>query len=148
MERIKPLFPLLPLFLMCCACGGGSSRQLQSLNISPAIGEGVNTAFTATGTFNAPPMNVSPAAVSWFVGPFASSSGESYSLSNAAFAPKRCEEANPVGGPFTVVALSPADPAAPGNGKVPAQVMTDLVINRTATSEDGFVAASAQLKCE
>lgn len=150
MERIKSLFPVLPLFLVCCACGG-SSRHLQSLSISPAIGTGATATFTATGTYTAQPMKVSPAAVSWFLLPEVDPPAANYSLSNAAFVPSRCMQmqATPgATGSFAIVALAPTNPAAPVNGKVPAQVMTDLVFNRTATSEEGFVAASAKLTCQ
>ncbi|HEY2466343.1 MAG TPA: hypothetical protein VGI45_00705 [Terracidiphilus sp.] len=147
MQRIKPLFPLLPLFLVCCACGG-NSRHLQSISISPAIGTGTKAAFTASGTYNAPPMNVSPVAVSWFLFPEVDPPPPNYSLSNAAFVPTRCPQGVTLAGTFAIVALAPTNPAAPVNGKVPTQVMADLVFNRTATAEDGFVAASAQLKCQ
>lgn len=147
MERFRSPFPVLPLFLVCCACGG-SSRHLQSISISPAIGTGASATFTATGTYSAAPMNVSPAAVSWFLFPEVDPPPPNYSLSNAAFVPIRCPQNATLTATFTIVALAPANPAAPVNGKVPAQVMTDLVFNRTATSEGGFVAASAKLTCQ
>lgn len=147
MERFKPLYLFLPLFLLCCACGG-TSRQLQSISISPAVGSGANATFKATGTYNVPPTSVSPVAVSWFLFPEVDPPPPNYSLSNRAFTPVRCPQNVTLPGTFTVVALAPTDPAAPPNGKVPTQVMTDLVFNRTATSEDGFVAATAKLNCQ
>jgi len=48
--------------------GCGSSRQLQSLSVSPAstAAQGGQAQFTATGQFSSMPMSVSPAAVSWW----------------------------------------------------------------------------------
>jgi hypothetical protein len=151
MVRITPLFPLLPLFLACFACGG-SNRHLQSIGISPTSGGGPTASFQATGTYNVPPMNATPVPVSWFLLPEVDPPPPTYSLSNASFVPRRCPEVvNSPGssaGSYTVVALAPTNPAAPLNGTVPPQVMTDLVYNRTATSEDGFVAATAKLTCQ
>jgi len=51
--------------------GCGSSRQLQTLSVSPAstAAEGGQAQFTATGQFSSMPMSVSPASVSWWQSP-------------------------------------------------------------------------------
>ncbi len=65
-------------------CGGNPiKRQLVSISVSPATATGTNTAFTATGTYNAPPFTVTPLPVSWWaMGPGIDPPGDSYTLVN------------------------------------------------------------------
>lgn len=142
----KLFFPGFPLLLILTACG--ASRQMQSISISPAFENGVNATFTATGTFNMAPTPVSPVAASWYLLPDVDPPPASYSLSSGTFVATRCPPNQPTSATFTVVALAPADPDAASNGKVPTQVMHDLVYFHTQTSEGGFVAATAKLTCQ
>jgi hypothetical protein len=48
------------------SCGGGSNRMLQSISVSPQVGNG-QVQYVATGTFSAPPIKVTPLPVNWCV---------------------------------------------------------------------------------
>jgi hypothetical protein len=52
--------------LSLLSCGGGSSRMLQSISVSPQIANG-QVQYVATGTFSAPPTTVTPLPVNWCV---------------------------------------------------------------------------------
>lgn len=145
MPREKMLFPSLALLLIVTACG--ANRQMQSISITPTIGNGANATFTATGTFNRAPTHVSPVAASWYLLPEVDPPPASYSLASGAFVATRCPP-SPVTATFTIVALAPVDPNAASNGKVPSQVMHDLVYFHTQAAEGGFVAATAKLTCQ
>jgi hypothetical protein len=145
MPREKMLFPSLALLLILTSCG--ASRQMQSISITPTIGNGVNATFTATGTFNRAPTPVSPVSASWYLLPDVDPPPASYSLSAGKFVATRCPN-QPVSATFTIIALAPVDPNASSNGKVPSQVMHDLVYFHTQASEGGFVAATAKLTCQ
>ena len=145
MPRQKMFFPSLALLLMVTACG--ANRQMLSINITPTIANGANATFTATGTFNRAPSQVSPVAASWFLLPEVDPPPASYSLSAGKFVATRCPN-QPVSATFTIIALAPVDPNASSNGKVPSQVMHDLVYFHTQASEGGFVAATAKLTCQ
>jgi len=69
-----PAWPLL-LFATLVVSGCGSSRQLQSVTLSPTVADAKNFAngqvpFAATGTFSKPPSpaNLTSKDVSWCVG--------------------------------------------------------------------------------
>ena len=145
MPREKMFFPSLALLLIVTACG--ANRRMQSISITPAIGNGANATFTATGTFNRAPTRVSPVSASWYLLPDVDPPPASYSLSAGKFVPTRCPN-QPVSATFTIIALAPVDPNAPSNGKVPSQEMHDLVYFHTQASEGGFVAATAKLTCQ
>ena len=89
------------------ACGGGSSRQLQSITIS-ATRNGSEVSFVAAGTYSAPPATVNPLPVSWGLD---GGIGQ-YALTTQPFR----VSCNAPGGP--VQAIAPADPHAPSSGSV------------------------------
>lgn len=66
-------YPLSLVFLclagsITLACGGANpQREIESLSVTPAAGEGPQAQFTATGTFNTPPVTVSPLQATWVV---------------------------------------------------------------------------------
>jgi hypothetical protein len=64
------------LFLLGCgflltSCGGGSSRVLESISISPnpALAKNGTVQLVATGTFSSAPVTVTPLAVDWSQNP-------------------------------------------------------------------------------
>jgi hypothetical protein len=125
------------------------NRQLESISITPASASGAPVTYAATGTYNASPMTVKPLPVSWYImGPAIDPPGPGYSLSKPDLIEMRCEEANPVAGTYTIIAVAPADPSAPISGSMPTKVFEDLVITHTSTSEDGFIAGTAKLRCK
>jgi hypothetical protein len=70
MPRYVYLLSLIFLCLaasMTLACGANPQREIESLNVTPASGEGPQVQFTATGTFNTPPVTVSPLQATWVV---------------------------------------------------------------------------------
>ena len=80
MTRSAGLFYIIlriAMGLALAGCGGGSmqqsTRQLQSVMVTPAAADAMNSPggrvqFTATGSFNMAPMTVSPLTVVWSVG--------------------------------------------------------------------------------
>ena len=56
--------------LAMISCGGSSNRMLESISVSPQVGNG-QVQFVATGTFSAPPTKVTPLSVNWSVPPLA-----------------------------------------------------------------------------
>ena len=134
---------------MLAGCSANMNRQLESISVTPATASGAPVRYIATGTFSAPPTTVTPLAVSWYlVAAAIAPSGRGYTLVKADFTTMRCAQANPVAGPYTVIAVAPADPSASKSGSMPSQVFNDLVIEHTKTSEGGFVAGTAKLNCE
>jgi hypothetical protein len=137
MEKTPVLIaaPALVSVLLMLGCGGASGRQLQSITAN-ATGM-TQIQITATGAFSASPTNVSPLPVAWYVpvaidppgGPVA------YTLSSQPYSIP-CQNAG-----ADVVAIAPMNPNAPKTGTIPEQVWIDLVINRTTTSEGGFIAS-------
>jgi Mn2+/Fe2+ NRAMP family transporter len=127
--------------------GCGSSRQLQSLSVSPAstAAQGGQAQFTATGQFSSMPMSVSPASVSWWqsrpvVDPPSVMFG--LGLTNQPFA----AQCLAFSGPITITAIAPMDP---GNTSpsISSTTFAHLVLQHTATQESGFVAATATMNC-
>jgi hypothetical protein len=57
--------------LLLARCGGGSSRVLESISISPnpAVAPDGTVKLVATGTFSSAPVTVSPLAVDWSQSP-------------------------------------------------------------------------------
>jgi len=127
------------------ACGSNSSRQLESIAISPS-GNFSILQYTATGTFNKSPTNVTPLPVSWYlvntaVNPAINGPVYGYSLTTQPFAISTCAPTD------TVVALAPADPNAPTSGALTGQVYQDLVVAHTVSKEEGFVAEAVTVNC-
>lgn len=143
-----PALWILLLFSFLSGCGGGPSRQLQSLTVSPAstTAQGGQAQFSATGQFNMSPTTVTPASVAWFPGfPVidpVSPNGFGFALTSQPFT-AQCL----ISGPMTVTAIAPMNKDVGTNGFIPISVFMDLVRNHTATQEAGFVAATAQLTC-
>ncbi len=147
-KEIAP-FLAFPLLLAIASCGGSANRQLASISISPATGSGA-ASYTATGTFTASPVTVTPLPVSWFImGPGIDPPGPGYNISSGKYAPTRCIQVQGIQpATYTVIGLAPANPAAPGTGSMSNQAFEDLVIAHTTSAEAGFVAATAQLTCK
>jgi hypothetical protein len=149
MQTFSRLLAILVVSTLLGVCGcGGNSRQMQSIAIAPAtisVPSGSQTPFTASAQFNAAPMNVNPAAVSWMiVGPGFDPAGPGYSLTAQPFN-GIC--IGPSGTHYVVVAFAPVDPNAPPSSSMPAKVFNDLVMSHTMSTEDGFVATTAQMTC-
>ena len=126
-------------------CGGG--RQLQSLSVSPAstTAQGGQAQFTAIGQFNAMPMSVSPASVSWWQSPpiiDPPSNMFGLALTSQPFT----AQCSGFTGTITITALAPMDP---GNldPSISSTSFAHLVLQHTATQESGFVAATATMNC-
>jgi hypothetical protein len=98
---------VLPLWLTSSCGSGSTNRQLQSISIavSPDIGQ---YSFIATGTYNAPPITVSPLAASWYT---IDPSG-AYTLTTQPFTACSLPHGT------TVTAMAPANPNAPSTGSV------------------------------
>jgi len=138
MEKTPVLIavPVLLSLLSTLGCGGGGTRQLQSIAAS-ATGM-TQIQLTATGTFTASPKNVAPLAVSWWVRdgvvldpPY------TYTLTTQPYS-VACQTG------ASVVAIAPANPKAPSSGTIPTQVFQDLIQSQSATSDGGFVVSAPQ----
>lgn len=94
-------------------CGSNSSmtnaRQLQNITIHSTV-TGTQIEFTASGTFSAAPVTVSPIAVSWSYAP----PPPDYTLTAQPFTLSCLNPQSP--GP--IVAVAPADPNAPVTGSM------------------------------
>lgn len=135
--KIALSFSVLAFVLTSC----GSSNSLQSISISQTATTAA-LEFGATGTFTDGRV-ISALPVSWVIlGPGVDPPGTGYTLSGAPFFPI-CVMS---GASYTVVAIAPADPNAPGSGSVPTSVWNDVVLG-TVKSEGGFVGTSAQFTC-
>jgi len=120
MRRFWALFLLLSAASLILSCGY-SGRQLQSITIN-GVGSCCTFTYTATGSFNAAPMSVSPLPTSWSLG----TPPATYQLTTQSFEVD-CS------GPLTntlVTAMSPADPHAPSSGLV----ATTKMITATTTA--------------
>jgi hypothetical protein len=135
------LAALFASFLLLAMSGCGSSRQLQSIAITPtgAIeGNMIELQFVAAGSFNVSPTSVNPLPVAWYVVPQVTNDFNlTYNLTSQPFS-MMCQTGS------SVIALAPTDPNAPSSGNIPSQVFQDLVVNHTITMEGGFVASTAQ----
>ena len=140
---------VLALLSSIPGCSGGANRALQSISISPNTAAGAGASYIATGTYNTSPVTVNPQSVSWYImGPGIDPPPGSYSLAVAPYTGQRCSQfQTKTTETYTVIALAPADPAAPNAGTVPGEAFDDLVIARTTTSENGWVSATATLSC-
>jgi hypothetical protein len=147
MKRSCGLLFVLSILAIAALSGCGSNRQLQSLSVSPAsaTAQSGQAQFTATGQFTASPMSESPASVSWWQTPPAiDPPGETIgiTLTNQPFT-AQCFGFH---GPITVTAIAPMKANASGDS-MPLSAFVDLVINHSATQENGFVASTAQMTC-
>ncbi len=143
------LIPAIALLAFIPGCSGGMNRTLDSISIFPITSNNAPFTYRATGTYNTSPMTVNPQSVSWYImGPGIDPPPAAYSLATAAYTAQRCvqiQNKNPL--TYTVIALAPADPAAPNSGPVPSQVFEDLVITHTMTMEGGYVSAAITVTC-
>jgi hypothetical protein len=147
MKRFCGLLFLLLVLTIAALPGCGSSRQLQSLTVTPAsaTAQSGQAQFTANGQFTASPMSESPASVSWWQTPPAiDPPGETIgiTLTNQPFT-AQCFGFT---GPITVIAVAPMKASAAGDS-MPLAAFVDLVVKHTATQESGFVASTAQMNC-
>jgi hypothetical protein len=118
MNRFSVLL-ILVATVLTLSCGSGG-RQLQSITISQTV-NGQQIQFTATGTFSAAPITVSPLPVTWGVGPFAPPppGNLGYQLSTQPFQ-FDCTVSGPS---LPVLAWAPPDPNAPSSGSWPFKQM-------------------------
>jgi len=70
----KSIVAILLLTAPLIGCGGGGSRHLLSVSISPPTANGANyplgaVQFTATGTFDKAPATVTPLTGTWSISP-------------------------------------------------------------------------------
>jgi hypothetical protein len=121
MNRFWAFLVLLSAASLTLACGSsnnsmGSNRQLQSISIQSTV-SGNQVLFTATGTFSAPPITVSPLPVGvWSIGFFSPPPPNlTYTLTTQPFV-LGCDTIAPGS---TVDALAPSDPNAPTTGTLP-----------------------------
>ena len=72
-RNLSFLVILIVFQLWTASCGGGG-RELLSISVSPATANGADyplggVQFTATGTFNKPPITVTPLSATWSITP-------------------------------------------------------------------------------
>jgi hypothetical protein len=103
------------------------TRQLQSITVASSLNNGT-VFFTATGTYTAPPVTVTPLPASWTLGSSSPLSGR-YQLTTQPF-PFSCASAIAAS---EVTAFAPADPNAPNSGPT---LNTQLIV------------ASAPISCQ
>jgi hypothetical protein len=148
MKRLcKLLFIVFILAVGALTGCGGSSRQLQSLSVSPAstAAQAGQAQFSATGQFSSMPTSVSPASVSWWQSPpiiDPPSNMFGLGLTSQPFT-AQCFGFT---GPITVTALAPAD-TRNLNPSISSTTFAHLVLQHAATQESGFVAATATMNC-
>ena len=137
MRRLLVLLAVAAIFVLTVSCGGRSmmmmsSRQLESIMVSPASADAKNSngmvQFSAMGTFNMAPMTTTPP-VLWSVGnPFSSQpvpAGVSINANGLAM----CSGFN---GTVEIMATAPMDPS------IPVSQMSMMTMN---------VSGMAQLTC-
>lgn len=105
MRRFVSAFSVIAILLAVAGCGS-TSRQLQSMAISPATASG-QAQFVATGHYNQAPLNMSPLPVLWAIYPPGGETGATITQGGLA----QCEPA--ASGTFWVFAWAPADPSIP-----------------------------------
>ena len=119
------------------SCGGGmmgTSRQLQSIMVTPATATATSTSggvqFTATGMYNMNPMSVMSPPVVWSLMPFGSAQPQPAGVSLDANGMAHCSG---FVGTIPIVATAPMDP------NTPLSMMTMMTRN---------VSGMAQLTCQ
>lgn len=104
MRSFHVLAFVLVVTCLTLSCGGSSNnRQLQSITVN-AVANGGQVTFTATGTYNAPPITVTPLPTFWFI----QDPIDQYQLSTQPFAVS-------CGFP-SITATAPVNPNAPSSG--------------------------------
>jgi hypothetical protein len=103
--RLGSAFPVTVLLVISAGCGS-SSRQLQSMDISPATASGSPVQFVATGHYNQAPLSMSPLPAFWAVAPN-DDPGATITQTGVA----QCQPG--ASKTFSVLAYAPADPDAP-----------------------------------
>jgi len=127
---------------------GGSSRQLQSLTVTPAstAAQGGQAQFTATGQFSSMPMSVSPASVSWWQSPPIIDPPSAMFGLGLTSQPFTAQCFGFTGMTITITALAPMDPGNL-NPSISSTTFAHLVLQHSATQESGFIAAKATMTC-
>jgi hypothetical protein len=134
------------LLLAATGCGG-SNRVLESITVSSA--SSVNgTVFTATGHYSSAPETVTGIPVAWFqTGVAVDPPGPNWDFTlGAGPTTGQCYNSD-TANIYWVVAYAPANPDAPSSESMPFTVFETLVEQHSNTTEDGFVAGSAQFSC-
>jgi hypothetical protein len=127
---------------------GGSSRQLQSLSVSPAstAAQAGQAQFTATGQFSSMPTSVSPASVSWWQSPPIIDPPSNMFGLGLTSQPFTAQCFGFTGMTITITALAPMD-VSNLNPSISSTTFAHLVLQHSATQESGFVAATATMTC-
>jgi len=117
MTQLRPLFFALLLLIVACltlACGSSnnSNRKLQSITINAVANSG-QISFVATGSYNAPPMTVTPLPTFWYV----MDPPTGYTLTTQPFVVS-CSQPG-----ITVTASAPVNPNAPATGPIQSTTM-------------------------
>jgi Mn2+/Fe2+ NRAMP family transporter len=147
MKRLGDLLFVVFILAIGALSGCGSSRQLQSLSVSPAstAAQGGQAQFTATGQFSSMPTSVSPASVSWSQSmPVFDPPSTMFGL--AMTSQPFTAQCFSFTGPITITAIAPMDPGNL-NPSISSTTFTHLVLQHSATQESGFVAATATMNC-
>jgi len=105
-RRFGSAFSVTMLLLISAGCGSSSSRQLQSINISPTTASG-QAQFVATGQYNQAPLSMSPLPAMWVIYLPGGETGATITQDGVA----QCEPG--ASKTFSVLAYAPADPTAP-----------------------------------
>jgi len=127
---------------------GGSSRQLQSLSVSPAstAAQAGQAQFSATGQFSSMPTSVSPASVSWWQSPPIIDPPSNMFGLGLTSQPFTAQCFGFTGMTITITALAPMD-VSNLNPSISSTTFAHLVLQHSATQESGFVAATATMTC-
>ena len=105
-RRFGSAFSVTMLLLISAGCGSSSSRQLQSMNISPTTASG-QAQFVATGHYTQAPLSMSPLPAFWAIYLPGGETGATITQDGVA----QCEPG--ASKTFSVLAYAPADPTAP-----------------------------------
>jgi hypothetical protein len=149
MKRLcKLLFIVFILAVGALTGCGGSSRQLQSLSVSPAstAAQAGQAQFSATGQFSSMPTSVSPASVSWWQSPPIIDPPSNMFGLGLTSQPFTAQCFGFTGMTITITALAPMD-VSNLNPSISSTTFAHLVLQHSATQESGFVAATATMTC-
>jgi hypothetical protein len=149
MKRLcKLLFIVFILAVGALTGCGGSSRQLQSLSVSPAstAAQAGQAQFSATGQFSSMPTSVSPASVSWWQSPPIIDPPSNMFGLGLTSQPFTAQCFGFTGMTITITALAPMD-VSNLNPSISSTTFAHLVLQHSATQESGFVAATATMSC-
>ena len=105
-SRFGSAFSVTMLLLVSAGCGSSSSRQLQSINISPTMASG-QAQFVATGHYNQVPLSMSQLPAIWVIYLPGGETGATITQDGVA----QCEPG--ASKTFSVLAYAPVDPGAP-----------------------------------